>query len=268
MASKISESAINLLQHAEIDGSFVRFPQVPYEVYSKVKPVMVALNAPWQRKPKAHVFADGVDPCALIQQVLISGKMPESNPLAFFPTSPKVALKMVRKMQSLVPVFPNCRILEPEAGEGAIAQEVLQLIRSTSQSDQADLQLIELDSVRAEKLQRQGYSVQQSDFLAMLPHCSSEQLFQAILMNPPFAIAGSPRAYIDHIAHAFAFWLESGGGLVAIAPAGFATNSDRKTEGFRQLVEDQGGWEFLDDDAFKGAGTSVRTVMLWMTKSK
>jgi hypothetical protein len=261
---KIAPAAIDLLQHAYIQDNLVTFPQVEYSIYAKVKPVMLALDAPWNRSKQAHVFAEDVDPSALINQVLIAGKLPDQNPLAFFPTSPSVVEQMLQKINALLPIFPCCSTLEPSAGEGAIADAVATLMQSEQVDPSSHLQLVEFDSARFKCLKQQGYNVEQADFLTLLPDRSTS-LFQAILMNPPFAIAGKPKAYIEHIAHAFAFWLAPGGSLVAIAPAGL-TNSDKRTSEFRALVEAQGGWMFLKDNAFKDAGTNVRTVMLWMTK--
>jgi len=271
MATKtISSAAVNLLQHACINGNLVTFPQVDYSVYSKVKPVLEALNAPWSRKQKAHVFADDVDPYALIQGVLLAGVLPDKNPLAFFPTSPEVAQQMIQKMRSLQPLFPLCRTLEPSAGEGAIAQEVVKLTNSLRDSStgnsipQPYLKLIELDGGRFKKLKTDGYEVEQGNFLLMYP--VGQPLFDAVLMNPPFAVAGQSKAYIDHIIHAFKHWLRPGGALVAIAPAGFSFNQDKQTTEFRELVEYRGGWEFLPDAAFKSAGTMAKTVILWLKK--
>jgi hypothetical protein len=270
MPKTIAPAAIDLLQHAHIQGNLVTFPQVEYSIYAKVKPVMLALDAPWNRSKQAHVFAEDIDPSALINQVLIAGKLPDQNPLAFFPTPPSVVGQMLQKIKALLPTFPFCSTLEPEAGEGGIADEIVYFptklaAEEREQQPQPTLKLIELDKLRFKTLKQKGYNVEQADFLALLPDRSTP-LFQAILMNPPFAVAGNPKAYIEHIAHAFAFWLALGGSLVAIAPAGFATNSDQRTSEFRALVEAQGGWMFLKDNAFKDAGTNVRTVMLWMTK--
>lgn len=271
MPKTISPAAISLLQHACIKDNFVTFPQVDSSLYAKVKPVMQALNAPWNRSQKAHIFAEDIDPYALIQQVLIAGKMPEQNPLAFFSTSSEVVQLMVQKMRLLLPVFPFCATLEPEAGEGAIADEIVYFptkldAEELKQQPKPYLKLIEMDDLRFRRLKQKGYNVEQADFLATLPDRSNPALFDAILMNPPFAVAGRPKAYIDHITHAFAFWLEVGGSLVSIAPGGFASNCDRQTTTFRELVESHGGWTLLEEGAFKHAGTGVQTIMLWMTK--
>ncbi len=87
--------------------------------------------------------------------------------------------------------------------------------------------------------------------------------FEAILMNPPFAVAGDPLAYITHIEHAVSM-LSPWGILVAIAPPSFTYRSDRRSSAFRAMVETRGGWEALPENAFTASGTEVSTVMLWL----
>ena len=76
-------------------------------------------------------------------------------------------------------------------------------------------------------------------------------------MNPPFGNGADVR----HVLHAEKF-LRRGGLLVAVMSAGAEFRSDKRSEQFRKLVADRGGWiESLPDDAFELAGTNVRTVL-------
>jgi len=77
-------------------------------------------------------------------------------------------------------------------------------------------------------------------------------------MNPPFANAQD----IEHIQHAFSL-LKVRGRLVAIC-----ANGPRQNDRLRPFVEELGGtWEVLPADTFKASGTSVNTVLLWLTRA-
>jgi 16S rRNA G1207 methylase RsmC len=73
-------------------------------------------------------------------------------------------------------------------------------------------------------------------------------------MNPPFARG----ADIEHIKHALTM-LAPGGKLVALC-----ANGPRQQEQLRHLADT---WEELPADTFKDQGTTVRSVLLTITRS-
>ena len=78
-------------------------------------------------------------------------------------------------------------------------------------------------------------------------------MFDAVLMNPPFAQG----ADIEHITHALTM-LKPGGRLVALC-----ANGSRQNASLRPLVEARGGdWEVLPADTFKEEGTGVRVALI------
>jgi hypothetical protein len=89
--------------------------------------------------------------------------------------------------------------------------------------------------------------------------------YDAVVMNPPFSAPGQPTVWAEHIRRAYDL-LVPGGLLVSVAPSSFEFRADASVRGIRELVGERGGWERLPDATFAGAGTEVRTVLLWANK--
>ena len=89
----------------------------------------------------------------------------------------------------------------------------------------------------------------------MQAHVGDLGLFDAVLINPPFAQG----ADIEHITHALKM-LKPGGRLVALC-----ANGPRQNASLRPKVEARGvEWEDLQADAFKEEGTGVRVALITM----
>jgi hypothetical protein len=98
-------------------------------------------------------------------------------------------------------------------------------------------------------------TVRCADFLQCSADADDLGLFDAVLMNPPFAQG----ADIEHITHALTM-LKPGGRLVALC-----ANGPRQNANLRPLVEACGGaWEDLPADTFKEEGTGVRVALITM----
>lgn len=148
------------------------------------------------------------------------------------------------------------QILEPSAGRGALADAICK------HQPRYHVDCIEIDGANCEALSQAGHNVVfEGDFLQWSP--PEGKRYDAVVMNPPFAVAGNKSAYIDHIEHAFGM-LRPGAILVAIVPGGFAFASDKKTTEFRKQVLRYGGFDQLDAGTFKVAGSGVGTCMVWM----
>lgn len=164
-----------------------------------------------------------------------------------FPTPQDVAARMVE----LADLDVGHRVLEPEAGTGAIIREIAKAVAL----DEIELCAVEINARLADML-RESFpdaQVTQADFLGFQPVASDAPLFDRILMNPPFADAQD----IKHILHARAL-LAPGGRLVAICAHG-----PRQIAALKPLAEGSGGvWEPLPSGAFAASGTNVSTVLL------
>jgi len=186
--------------------------------------------------------------------------------MGWFPTPAKVVDQMINRSdihyaRSYVPENGDVlRILEPSAGEGAIALGVVEAMKESRVS--AAITCVELHPDRAAWLQTagfappQGHRTIQADFLA----CTPEEigLFDRILMNPPFDMQRD----IDHVFHATRF-LAPGGQIVAIMSAGVEFRENRKAVAFRKLVADMKGEIYdLPLGSFEESGTSVSTCLV------
>lgn len=165
-----------------------------------------------------------------------------------FPTPPELAARVVKEAD----IQPGDRVLEPEAGTGALAAIVREVIaHHMAQADAAPVLIcVELNQGLADRLIDHGYNVHQGDFLEQNGNLGK---FDRIVMNPPF-ING---ADIQHIQHARGF-LNPGGRLVALC-----ANGSRQREILKPIAEASGGsWEVLPAGSFKEQGTGVNVALL------
>ena len=172
-----------------------------------------------------------------------------------FPTPPDLAARMV-SLAGLANFSMGMRVLEPSAGTGRLL-EALPGIVSFGQVRQTALQVvaIELNPALAARLACSGLAgtVRCADFLQCSADAEDLGLFDAVLMNPPFAQG----ADIKHITHALTM-LKPGGRLVVLC-----ANGSRQNAGLRPLVEARGGdWVDLPAGTSKEEGTGVPVALI------
>lgn len=257
----IDSEVLEILKGATVDGLHLKLncPQLDRALYGKVADVLKRMGGKW-KGGKVAAFVFDRDPSPLLADSLGSGKKPAKNPLNYFPTPEAVVRKMLDAAE--IPASrtsPLLHILEPSAGEGAIAGFVSENRRNVA------FTCVELDPVRAERLQGTGYyQVIAGDFLEV-PGFAKGRTFDYVLMNPPFECPSDPNIYVDHVLHAFGF-LKPGGRLVAICPSGFTFNQNRKLVNFLEWVGGHGEWHALHSNAFRESGTGVNTCMVVVDK--
>jgi predicted RNA methylase len=149
-------------------------------------------------------------------------------------------------------ILPGELVLEPSAGEGALA-------RAARQAG-GKVVCVEQDQRLFRALSR-DFVAFHIDFLKV----SAETLpyrFDVIVMNPPFAPIGTD---IAHVEHALRF-LRTGGRLVAIMSAGVRFHQTKKALAFRGLVDGRKGvFRDLPSGSFAESGTNVNTTIVSMT---
>jgi hypothetical protein len=241
-ATAISANVLDILSRATAEGNAVKIhDRLDRATYVAVNEVMVAAGGKWNRKAQAHVFPEDAAP--VLAGLLDDGSIVRPQDEGWFPTPAAVLLAMTE----LAPVEPGMEVLEPSAGEGAIA--------SAAAGAGCVVDCIEMNAKRAGVIYAAGYArtVTMADFLAV----PQRPVYDRVFMNPPFA----DKADVAHVRHALGF-LRPGGILVAVMSSGVMSREDRATAGFRELVSEAGGeFEPLPDDAFKESGTGVRTVL-------
>ena len=224
------------LLEARAEGEILFFPRpYPFGLWERVDKTLKNVGGAWNRHKRGHIFKDRPAAEALAEAVGIRPEPPPS-PLAFVPTSPGLALRIVSEF--LPPGSGEAppkalRILEPSAGAGAFLDAIISWGGTGHH-----IQCVELDNVRAEILIARGFRCVRADFLKLNPRTFPP--FDRIFMHPPEGAPGNLTAYVDHIMRARNF-LRRGGILAAVCPIGFLqANRHKKLIGFRHLVETQG----------------------------
>lgn len=242
----IGGDVLGILSRATADGNALRITErLSRADYLAVNEVLTAAGGKWNRKARAHLFPG--DAAAVLAQLIDGGTYRTAADDGWFPTPPAI----VARVLDAAGLEPGMDVLEPSAGEGAIA--------GPAAARGCAVDCIEYSEDRAAVIDQAGYArrVKVGDFLAIDP----EPVYDRVLMNPPFA----KYADVHHVWHALKF-LRPGGRLVAIMAAGTEYRMDNLTAAFRHsLPEFAGTLTALPEQAFRESGTDVRTVIVTMT---
>lgn len=227
-----------VLRASKIDGNILIIPTAPLErsLYEAVNKAIVNAGGNWKRG-KGHVFPS--DPRSRLGLMLETGvSVDEKKKFQAFYTPAGLAAQVVE----LACIEEGDRVLEPSAGHGALASEVVRNTRGT-------LLCVEINPESCVGLRNNGYNVQEADFMK----CNGDLgKFDRVVMNPPF----TKNQDVKHVKHALTL-LKPGGILVAIMSA----NTDRAS--FQAIIEER-DHEILpvEAGAFSESGTEVRTIIL------
>ena len=240
---RVDDDVLAVLSRAETDGNaLVLTGQLDRPMYERTNKVLEAAGGKWNRKAKAHIFEDQA--ANRVDQIILSGEVEvPKDEFNFFATPPAV----VARLMELADVQHGMRVLEPSAGQGAIA---FACADAGALVDCCELMTSNFAMLSGNP--RLG-DVHHGDFLEQTPTGD----YDRVVMNPPFA----KQADVKHVLHALRF-LKPGGLLVSVMGAGVAFRDNKLTQDFRDLVRARGGdIEALPEGAFKASGTMVRTVV-------
>ena len=172
----------------------------------------------------------------IVDQVVISGRIPNQKSFQYYPTPDAIA----KYATSLADIGPNDDCLEPSAGQGGLAKHM----------PKERTVCVELSGLHADILKTQDYRVIQDDFVLWAEKTS--QRFNKIIMNPPYS---QNRAKL-HVEKAMSL-LKYEGVLVAILPASF--KGKEIISGFEHDYSD------IYENEFKDA--SINTVIVKISKA-
>jgi hypothetical protein len=192
------------------------------------------------------VFPDNAEE---VKMRLIGGEaINDRKTYQFFPTPKDLAKHLV----TLADVHFEHDALEPEAGQGAIAEELSIAV--------GRLVCVELMEQNCKVLRRKGFSVIEKDFLSLSP--VDIGYFHRIVANPPF----TKNQDIDHVKHMYDFLLP-GGKLVSVMGPSWTFGSQKKQVAFREWLDEVGAnVTEVPAGAFKESGTNVASVIVEITK--
>jgi predicted RNA methylase len=207
---------------------------------ARLRPMMVPAR---EAAKQFRSVADGVESVrSVVKQVESCKHVP-----GFFPTPRHLVARMIEEAGDLT----GKTVLEPSAGNGAIAKE--------ARKAGAAVSCVEYNCTLANILRQDGFDVENGDFMECQP-----KPFDLVLMNPPFERGADAL----HVMHAFKF-LREGGKLVAIMGESSFFRSDRAAVEFRDWLESVGGTSeqlpdgtFSGADAYRSTGVQTRIVMI------
>lgn len=245
----LTERQIALLEAFEVRGNVARYTGTDtIPDWKVVKEVFTKLGGTWKRSD-GFTFPPNVDAAALLANTLATGSIFDPALAGFFPTP----MALAERMAAWAIVGKYDLVLEPSAGTGALVRAARKaggrsITAIEVQKDLcASLRSIPTDAVHNRRFQ---------DFKTSDVVC----LFDAVLMNPPFA--SDEWRDIGHVTHALGF-LKPGGRLAAIVGAGARFRTTKAHVAFRARLDALGAvWEDLPPDTFREAGTSVRTCLV------
>jgi len=236
----IKQDVIEVLEQCKIEDNKLFLPdgQLDRKLYLDVDKVLKLAGGKWNRSAKAHLFTDDIGD--LLDTLILSGEIADiKKELQYFATPPAV----VKQLIELADLQPDDSVLEPSAGEGAIALEIVKNYKTTA---------CEIHKPFADKLSEKMAGVYNVDFLAWdtLPH------FSKIVANPPF----TRQQDIDHVCHMIDLCC---GRVVSVMSASILFRQNRKTLEFRDDIDSLGGiFIELPEGSFKDSGTMVNACIV------
>lgn len=241
----MNEAVINSISKMIVSGNRMDLPKDEhFGNYAQVKKTLVAAGG----KYKKNGF-DFTVPAQDIYDRLVGGEeVNDKKKFQFFATPPE----LVKELVSLAGVHDGQTVLEPSAGHGAIADEVIR--------KDATCIVVELMEDNLKVLREKCYNPISGNFLEM----STELLgfFDHVIANPPF----TKNQDIDHIKHMYKF-LKPGGSLTTIASQSWLHGSQRKQTQFKGWVESLDSYVgVIDKGAFKSSGTQVGVTIIKIVK--
>lgn len=136
----------------------------------------------------------------VLNQVIITGCLPDQKAHQFYPTPEKLAKIAV----ALADIGPDTQCLEPSAGQGGIA-DYLPKDRTTC---------VEISPLHCAVLRAKGFKTVECDFIIYADMEPFKAEFDAVVMNPPFS-EGRAKLHVEYASNK----VKPGGRLVAILPA-------------------------------------------------
>ena len=246
----IPQEVLKVLSTVEIEGTNVKITgQLDRKLYLSVNEVLDRIGGKWNRRAKAHVF--GEDPTDKLNAVIECGVLEPKVKTGYFPTPPELVTRMIE----LAELDRKHIMLEPSAGQGHIAEEMIKITENVF--------VCEILEENCKILHSKQIAVSGEFFRFAEDSIRCNRSIDRILMNPPF----EKQADIDHVTTAFSL-LADGGILVAIMSSGVMFRENRKTTTFRENILNMYGVLVEDnpEGAFKESGTMVNTVMIKLVK--
>lgn len=237
------------LQTLILDGDVIRLPEQHLRHYARIKLAIEKAGGSYNAGGYFSFLA-GINAGEVLKQLQSGKSVHVKKDNQFYATPSELA----RTVVSAVGHLAGKRVLEPSAGDGALAD----LARAAG----ADVVTIENWNVNVLKLQAKGYDVMERDFLTVTPE--EIGLFDAIVANPPFT-RGMDMKHVEHMLK----FLKPGATLSVLTSTSWEAGSQRRQAAFRQMLEEHKAYiERVAPGAFKSSGTQVGALHITLTMSQ
>lgn len=224
------------------EGNILKLPtNFQLTQYAKVKKLLLKAGGVYKR----NTFVFKSDAAAIQNSFCAGEDMNKVKKFQYFPTPPQLVKKALEKAD----VQPHHSWLEPSAGQGHIADELMKI--STNGC------LVELMDDNVDVLREKHYDVQHIDFLEF-----NGGLYDRIVANPPF----TNNQDIKHIQKMYEH-LANDGVLVSYSSLSWKIGSQRIQNDFKNWLEAVGAEiELIEAGEFRSSGTEVSTVLITIRK--
>lgn len=221
---------------------------------------LTTLGGNYQTQGSGFVFGFDYDCRSAVHEVIKSGMCRSpADTGGYVPTPDDLAEDLTTEPLSDLARMPaGSRVLEPSAGDGQLVRAILDA------NDEIQVVAVEPNNKRAALVGDHGgrVTVIHTTFEAYAAGEGRGERFDAVVMNPPFAVPGQQSVWIDHVLLAWNM-LEPGGRLVAVVPSGLTFREDQRHRDMRQLADDFGGWRKLPNSKFPNG---TQTYVLWLAR--
>lgn len=247
--SKSVDSDDNLLAEIGLlsaQGRRIELPRQCLAHYGRIKAILLAAGGTYARN--GFTFASACDLETLLAQLRAGAQPnPKKARQAYYTPVPIAAATVARAGD-----LHGRRVLEPSAGEGALADE--------ARAAGAEVVAVENHGPSARILRDKGFQVIERDFLTLTP--ADIGCFDAVIGNPPFSRGQD----ISHVTHMWGF-LHPGGVLVSLMSPGWRTGRSKTQQAFQTFATDVGAdIEALPAGTFKVSGTLLASLRIRMFK--
>lgn len=243
----VAKSGVEVeLELFSVENNRIPLPKVQLKHYAQIKELFFKAGGRYRKN--CFDFEDGIDAEEVLQALQGGKKLNPKKDFQFFATPPELA----KRVCLAAGLSASDRVLEPEAGEGGIADEARLL--------GAEVLCVEMWDINVQKLKAKGYEVLHRDFLEVSPEETG--LFDAIVANPPW----TGNKDIDHVLHMWSF-LKPDGVLSVLMSTSWKEGIHKKHVAFRKFLEEKDlDIEEVPPGTFAKSGTQVGAVHLVIRK--
>ena len=234
------------LRACDVSTNVVKLPsQLSPQLYKDVKKLLENIGGKWSTPFQGFEFKHDARP--LVAQLVAGEKVNLKQDFQYFATPQHIVDRMI----SLADIQLTDRVLEPSAGQGAIAD--------TLDGMCASVDLCEFMPQNREILEEKGYDIFCHDFLEM----SVGNTYNKIIANPPFSKDQDCKHVLKMYKH-----LISGGTLVAVMSRSWMReNKNKVQQEFANLINSNGNTlTTIASGEFNESGTGVATALVVIKK--